>query len=407
VGHSIQGPLPYLIYTGKSSLDAAIKEENTYLLTHILQNIKVRAGWIIICTNRLEFDLFSISLKLLGRNYVVHIPTIDKSKQMELQTLDINLLENNVIITDYVGARGLECNELVVSVSTDEYYLRHFIVESFTRCRASLYFIVTSNTSTNHMDKENVFKCILSEWERKKLVKTISVRKNEESYCVYTPEDVKFKDSEICDEWIDMYKEYTSVLPRLNSADFNMGIDNISTLTNTLQNLDIASRSTSGYPVTSSTSPSILENIEDAVTKSYFGNVTMKISSYSRMVKEAPKATYSNVFYSSPFGYKLRIRVYGTLQHVFALLQIMKGDHDDNLSWPFSTNYEITILHPYDESKNISKVVDVTELPDYCNEKPDEDANRTRSPCIASYGEIKNKSIILNDTIYLRCVLLE
>ena len=71
------------------------------------------------------------------------------------------------------------------------------------------------------------------------------------------------------------------------------------------------------------------------------------------------------------------------------------------------TNYELILLHPEDESKNISKVVNANKQPDYHNEKPVRELNRTSSTCMASHEDVQRNGFIWSDTVYCMFIMFD
>ena len=80
----------------------------------------------------------------------------------------------------------------------------------------------------------------------------------------------------------------------------------------------------------------------------------------------------STAFYISRYGYRLRMRIHlngvgsGVGQHVALFVQMMRGDYDDILEWPFTGTIELSILDQSDASEfrhHISKTLDVTPYP--------------------------------------------
>ena len=66
-------------------------------------------------------------------------------------------------------------------------------------------------------------------------------------------------------------------------------------------------------------------------------------------------AKYSPSFYTSPFGYKVCLRINlngvgnGEGKHVALFVHMVQGDYDDTLDWPFTCKFTLSIL---DQSDN-------------------------------------------------------
>lgn len=78
----------------------------------------------------------------------------------------------------------------------------------------------------------------------------------------------------------------------------------------------------------------------------YFNDFKNKI----RAMKENPRIIhYSPGFFTSPYGYKMCIRINLSLKkpdHIAILIHVMKSGHDNTLDWPFTGKLTITIVHP-------------------------------------------------------------
>ena len=86
--------------------------------------------------------------------------------------------------------------------------------------------------------------------------------------------------------------------------------------------------------------------------------VTFRLFPYSTY-KETETDFDSGPFYSSTYGYKYSIQVYangGTRgTHISVYASLLKGDHDDSLTWPFTGTFVIELLNQL-EDKNHHKV---------------------------------------------------
>ncbi|CAF0793247.1 unnamed protein product, partial [Didymodactylos carnosus] len=110
---------------------------------------------------------------------------------------------------------------------------------------------------------------------------------------------------------------------------------------------------------------SMKKKIEDLQSISYDGILTWKITDVSEKIADAQSerqtSIYSPPFYSSPTGYKMRIRVYlqgdgnarGT--HISVFFVIMRGEYDAILKWPF--NFKVTFCL-FDQSGQQKHIID-------------------------------------------------
>ncbi|CAF1552207.1 unnamed protein product [Didymodactylos carnosus] len=158
------------------------------------------------------------------------------------------------------------------------------------------------------------------------------------------------------------------------------------------------------------------QKVEDLESTSYDGTIIWKISNVSEKMayaqSERQTSIYSPPFYSSPTGYKMRIRLYlhgdgnarGTHMSLFFLL--MHGPFDAILKWPFE--FKVTFCL-YDQSGQQRHIID--------SFKPDIKSNsfqRPRSEMNIASGIPKffplptilhDDKYIKGDTMYIKCLI--
>ena len=72
---------------------------------------------------------------------------------------------------------------------------------------------------------------------------------------------------------------------------------------------------------------------------------------------------YSPPFYTGPGGYKICLKVYaddkvdGTGTHVSVFVTLMRGEHDDKLTWPFRGNITIQLMNQNSDEDNVEYTV--------------------------------------------------
>ena len=90
--------------------------------------------------------------------------------------------------------------------------------------------------------------------------------------------------------------------------------------------------------------------------------VIFKMSQYHNS-KDNNVAWYSNSFYTHNKGYKMRLRVDaaghkdGKGTHLSVYLYLMKGPHDDELTWPLRGKFEMKLLNQISDSEHHSMTV--------------------------------------------------
>ena len=92
---------------------------------------------------------------------------------------------------------------------------------------------------------------------------------------------------------------------------------------------------------------------------------TFKITEYEKKT-HTRGVFHSQSFYSSIDGYKMSIGIdpsgsgAGKGTHVSVLVDILKGDHDDNLDWPFIGTFSIELLNQLEDDNHYCKTVNFT-----------------------------------------------
>ena len=79
-------------------------------------------------------------------------------------------METHIIITDHIGARGMEFKQLIVSLDPNENCLHQYLVEAFTRCIDQLYFTIISKEVHAKKKVKAICRYIIRGWEERKLV---------------------------------------------------------------------------------------------------------------------------------------------------------------------------------------------------------------------------------------------
>ena len=140
----------------------------------------------------------------------------------------------------------------------------------------------------------------------------------------------------------------------------------------------------------------------------------MIITDFDRKLSEAkeedmPGTIYGDPFYTSPYGYKLKMQVQINdtreewKDHLGVYIQVMKSDHDAILSWPFKKKYTFTLIDQQDneeERKNIVK----TMTPEGRNEfmRPIEKENVGYGfPDFISHATLQTQKYIKDDTVFI------
>ncbi|CAF1433750.1 unnamed protein product, partial [Didymodactylos carnosus] len=109
----------------------------------------------------------------------------------------------------------------------------------------------------------------------------------------------------------------------------------------------------------------VKENIESTEFTTHDGMKTWKVDNISEKMaaaqSERQNSVYSQPFYSSPAGYKMRARLYlngdgnARRTHMSLFFALMKGEYDSILKWPFNHKVTFCLL---DQSGQNQHVID-------------------------------------------------
>ena len=143
----------------------------------------------------------------------------------------------------------------------------------------------------------------------------------------------------------------------------------------------------------------------------------MKIEDYNRKLEEDKKS--SKFLFSDPHmiqGFKMRLQIKlnghghftGTYLSVF--LQLMKGELDDFLKWPFDKIVHLVLIYQDDKSKCFKRLINdalkIKDSPNKCFRKPDTDYNEGWGyPSFISHRKLHDGGFIKNDSLYIRCII--
>lgn len=144
------------------------------------------------------------------------------------------------------------------------------------------------------------------------------------------------------------------------------------------------------------------------------GSMIWKIPQFSQRMSDAESGKYTSIFslpfYTSRYGFKMCLRLYifgdgiGKNSHMSLFFVIMRGEFDNILQWPFTHKVTFKLLN----QTGVRDVVD-TFQPDPMSssfKKPKSDMNvASGCPRFVSHQELKNGGFIVDDTIFIKCVI--
>ena len=106
---------------------------------------------------------------------------------------------------------------------------------------------------------------------------------------------------------------------------------------------------------------------------------------------EKLKCVHSREFYSHPNGYKMRLEIYpfGAKNNgdVGLGLQLMRGPYDDQLTWPYSRQTYLCILHPAGGS-NVTQGIDTPSASSPHWNKPGSECNPAYTIPMLTYSKL-------------------
>ena len=124
---------------------------------------------------------------------------------------------------------------------------------------------------------------------------------------------------------------------------------------------------------------------------------------------------YSTPFYSGPQGYKMHLQVYangcgdGAGTHVSVYVQIIKGEYDDTLTWPYTGTVTYEIINWKDDRDHVKHTTGFSgrsAIAGGCGNKPTGKYSNTgyglqkALPHNKLYGS--NSQYVNNDILYIR-----
>ena len=150
---------------------------------------------------------------------------------------------------------------------------------------------------------------------------------------------------------------------------------------------------------------SLMEN------SNYDGTMVWKIPQFSQRMEDARTGKYTSIFslpfYSSRYGYKMRLRLYilgdgiGKGTHMSLFFVLMKGEFDNILQWPFTHKVTFKLINQCGGRD----IVDIFQ-PDPLSssfQKPKSDMNiASGCPRFVSLNELMQGEFIVEDTVFIK-----
>lgn len=133
---------------------------------------------------------------------------------------------------------------------------------------------------------------------------------------------------------------------------------------------------------------------------------------YNESLKDDNQSLCSPVFYTSPDGYGMFLRVYlngegaGKNTHLSVFFSILQSENDGGLDWPFNRTVQLKLINHHHEAASITKTLTpdphspTFQRPRYSFNMP------SGFPKFAPVTVLLNDDFTKSDTITLQCTLL-
>ena len=153
------------------------------------------------------------------------------------------------------------------------------------------------------------------------------------------------------------------------------------------------------------------DKIDDLESATYSGTLVWAISNFTKKRHDSivgkNVSFYSPYFYTGPYGYKMRLRVYlngdgmGKGSHISLFFVVCQGKYDALLPWPFKRTVTLTILDQ-------NRVKDVTDSfkPDQASssfQRPKNPMNiASGCPLFMPLSLLDTQAYVKDDTLYIK-----
>lgn len=138
-----------------------------------------------------------------------------------------------------------------------------------------------------------------------------------------------------------------------------------------------------------------------------------KIQNFSEQLRQAKEGVIFEVLKSDPFytegcGYKMQLHLYpngngsGENTHMSVFNNVIEGEYDSLLSWPFITAVKFTLI---DQQRFFRQNVDYS-FTHKVTERPKENSpSSLGTPEFVTHEKLKTRRYLVNDTLFLRVVI--
>ena len=160
---------------------------------------------------------------------------------------------------------------------------------------------------------------------------------------------------------------------------------------------------------------------ENKIIERENGTFLRKIHEFNEVFKQSKavnKETVESVIpHTATYGYNVKVRIFpnghrsGKNTYLSVYIDVMKGEYDAALAWPFSKKVQLTLIdrqNGEDKPENFSRLINPELNPPECFCRPKTKENRECGfPRFISHEKLKSRKYIVDDTLLLQVEIQE
>lgn len=174
-GHAFSGDIPTCYIPFKIDTDFVDEISNQPLCHLELALLDANAhknGSVVICSTMYQSDLCFQALRNECEGKIkTYLPSLNLCKRSDAVE-SYQILEDVVTITDFAGVRGMELKNVIVVISTVDYYFVPFLLETFTRASGQLSIVLLNFGYENI--KQSITIELVDRWYKEGLIKKVA-----------------------------------------------------------------------------------------------------------------------------------------------------------------------------------------------------------------------------------------
>lgn len=167
-GNAFQGNIPtfYVPFdNGIDSIDESYNKHVAHLRLAFSDAHADKDGCVIVCSSIEESKLCYLALADLSPD--IYLPSLICYAPEKYQNLS-----DSVLITDFKGVRGTELKNVLIILSTDEYFFAPFFLEVMTRAVNQLSFVLFNFNSSKD---GSIAIQLMKRWQEKNLIRKVVI----------------------------------------------------------------------------------------------------------------------------------------------------------------------------------------------------------------------------------------